>query len=73
MPVTTIETRRTDWLSLDGVSPFRIWKQFDGLRWFQRHEWRKADGSVEMDEWIPSFGPWSKGMNEALTMAAPTA
>lgn len=49
----TIETRRTDWLTIDGLAPYRIWTQFDGLRFFQRHEWRNADGSTEIEGWIP--------------------
>lgn len=65
-----VETRVTDWseckdgpwypgLSHGGYRSYRIWKQFDGLRWFQRHEWKCADGSIEMEDWIDSsVGAW---------------
>ena len=59
-------TRRTDWVvctngpwypTMDhgGFSAYRIWKEFDGRGWFQRHEWKHGDGSTEMDDWIPTF------------------
>jgi len=67
---TAAETRVTPWteckdgpwypgLSNGGYSAYRIWQQFDGLRWFQRHEWKCADGSVETDEWIRGAEGWS--------------
>ena len=65
----TTETRVTDsvqckngpWytdLSNGGLVSYRIWQQFDGLRWFQRHEWTNVDGTVRMDEWIPGARAW---------------
>lgn len=65
-----IETRRTEWtkcvdgpwypnLSHGGYAAYRIWQQFDALRWFQRHEWKCADGSIEMEEWIDGVRGWS--------------
>lgn len=63
------DTRVTGWQqcvdgpwypSLDhgGYVAYRIWQQFDGLRWFQRHEWRRADGSLEMNDWIKGAQGW---------------
>lgn len=60
-----IDTRATDWqeckegpwypsLPHGGYTHYRIWQQFDGMRWFQRHEWKRADGSLEMEGWISS-------------------
>ena len=60
------DTRRTEWvacvnapwypnLSHGGYIAYRIWKEFDGRRWFQRHEWKHADGTIEMDAWIDSL------------------
>lgn len=57
------ETRVTDWndckdgpwypsLPHGGYVAYRIWVQTDGLRWLQRHEWKRADGSIETGEWI---------------------
>jgi len=64
-----IETRCTDWtkcvdgpwypsLSGGGLVAYRIWQQFDGLRWFQRHEWKNADGSTELENWIDGAAGW---------------
>jgi hypothetical protein len=64
-----IDTRRTEWhickdgpwypiLSHGGYVAYRIWQQFDGLRWFQRHEWKRADGSFEMQPWIKGAEGW---------------
>lgn len=61
----TTEARTTDWmpcvngpwypsLSSGGYDAYRVWQQFDGLRWFQRHEWKAVDGSIEAEEWIAS-------------------
>lgn len=63
------ETRVTEWqeckdgpwypgLSHGGYTHYRIWQQFDGLRWFQRHEWSRADGSSEMGNWINGIRNW---------------
>ena len=63
-------TRVTDWckcadgpwypsLPHGGFVAYRIWQQFDGLRWFQRHEWKYADGSTRMDDWINGVASWS--------------
>lgn len=53
-----------------GYVAYRIWQQFDGLRWFQRHEWKRADGSLEMDEWIPGFAGWASTATEIAATAA---
>ncbi|WMT88245.1 hypothetical protein NO932_06450 [Pelagibacterium sp. 26DY04] len=64
-----IETKVTDWdpckngpwypsLPHGGYVAYRIWQQFDGLRWFQRHEWKNADGSTEMEDWIKGVSGW---------------
>lgn len=65
----SIETRVTDWadcidgpwypgLSHGGYVAYRIRQQFDGLRWFQRHEWKCADDSIQIDEWIDGVRIW---------------
>ncbi len=70
-----IETRETGWneckggpwhtsLPHGGYVAYRIWQQFDGMRWFQRHEWKRADGSLEMERWIPT------GVNSWLPTSA---
>lgn len=64
-----VEVRATDWVTCKdgpwypslphgGYVSYRIYKGFDGLRWFQRHEWLRADGTTEMEDWIPSSGGW---------------
>lgn len=35
-----------------GYVAYRIWKMFDGLTWFQRHEWKMANGDTEKEDWI---------------------
>jgi hypothetical protein len=58
-----VETRVAGWfdckggpwypgLSHGGYVAYRIWQQFDGLRWFQRHEWKRSDGTLEIEKWI---------------------
>lgn len=56
MTAAEIETRRTDWIAYGhfGMTAYRIWKQRDGHRWFQMHEWKRADGLHEMGNWIRS-------------------
>lgn len=71
MTTQKIETRVTDWqniidgpwytsLSHGGYVAYRIFIQSDGMRWFQRHEWRCADGSIETEKWIPSIADWGQ-------------
>lgn len=63
----TTEIRRTDWIQCKdgpwypsaphgGIAAYRIWTQFDGRTWWQRHEWKNADGSTRMNEWIHGHG-----------------
>lgn len=69
---TTFEVRRTPWRDVgkceawktSNVQAYRIWVAFDGLRWFQRHEWKYKDEIREnlMENWIASFGNWIDGM-----------
>lgn len=65
------ETKVTDWeeckdgpwypsLPHGGFVAYRIWKQFDGMRWFQRHEWKRADGTIEMADWIHGASGWCR-------------
>ncbi|MES0207893.1 hypothetical protein NKJ93_02185 [Mesorhizobium sp. M0028] len=59
----TTETRRTDWIR-NKFSPeliYRIWQQFDGRRWSQRHEWLNMDGTTRMDDWIDGAAGWCLG------------
>lgn len=64
-----IETKVIDWqeckngpwyptLSNGGYDAYRIWQRFDGLSWLQRHEWKAANGSTEMDQWIKGVSGW---------------
>ena len=57
------ETPATDWikcvdgpwypgLSHGGYVAYRIWHGDNGLTYYQRHEWKRADGSLEMENWI---------------------
>lgn len=63
------ETRVTEWqecadgpwypsMSHGGLTHYRIWQQFDGMRWFQRHEWKRANGTTEMQDWISGGAGW---------------
>jgi len=67
-----IDTRVTEWIECNngpwypnmkhgGYVRYRIWQQFDGLRWHQRHEWQRADSSIEISEWIAGSGPFIDG------------
>jgi len=67
--MTKSETRVTDWqtckdgpwypsLPHGGFVAYRIWQQTDGMRWFQRHEWKRSDGSLEMEKWIDGARGW---------------
>jgi len=73
-----IETRVTPWRDLvggpwyperehGGTAAYRIWQQYDGMRWFQRHEWRHADGSTEIDKWINGASGWAHGAKTGQT------
>lgn len=64
-----LDTRVTDWvackdgpwwptMSHGGYVAYRIWQQFDGRNWFQRHEWKHADGTTACDEWIRGVAVW---------------
>ena len=67
-----IDTRVTGWVECKngpwypnlpngGYTAYRIWQQFDGLRWFQRHEWQTASGVDEIEDWIAGVGGWASG------------
>lgn len=67
-----MEIKRTDWiickdgpwypnLGNGGLVAYRIWKKTDGYQWFQRHEWKGADGAIQMDEWIRSIPSFNDG------------
>lgn len=51
---TNTETRVTSWVEFGhyGLTHYRIWTQQDGRHWFQRHEWKSADGSTVLEDWI---------------------
>lgn len=68
----TKQTQVTEWtpcangpwyptLSHGGYVAYRIWQEFDGRAWFQRHEWKRADGTLEMENWIRGAAGWSAG------------
>lgn len=50
-------TQVTDWTDYGhyGFAAYRIWTQFDGRSWWQRHEWKREDGSIDLQDWIPSI------------------
>jgi hypothetical protein len=61
--ITEATTKRTDWIACKdgpwhpelphgGTVAYRIWSQTDGRQFWQRHEWKRADGSIQMDDWI---------------------
>lgn len=70
---TQTETRRTDWYAFPhyDIAAYRIWKRINGRNVEQRHEWRLQDGSVRMDDWIQSSGPFAKNMGPITEMEAP--
>ena len=50
-----IEAKNGPWypgLPHGGYAAYRIWTAFDGRTWLQRHEWRHADGSTDIEAWI---------------------
>lgn len=76
-----IETKVTDWteckdgpwhhsMSHGGYVAYRVWQQFDGMRWFQRHEWKAANGSTELDAWISGVKGWLPSASELALEAA---
>lgn len=57
------ERRVTPWKALwfdsPGFTHVRIWQEFDGLRWWQMHEWQRADGSTDVENgWIRGAAGW---------------
>lgn len=58
-----VERRVTPWKPLWFESAHythvRIWQEFDGVRWWQMHEWRNLDGSTSADGWIIGSRGWS--------------
>lgn len=63
------EIRVTDWdecvgapwypsLKHGGYMRYRIYTLHDGMRWFQRHEWQSADGTIKTENWIPTTSGW---------------
>lgn len=43
-------------LSHGGYTHYRIWIGDNGIAYYQRHEWKRVDGSIEMQDWIPTYG-----------------
>lgn len=52
------ETRVTPWAPYPhyGVREVRIWAKRTPFGMWQRHEWRREDGTISMDRWIPYSG-----------------
>jgi hypothetical protein len=50
------EDRVTPWSSFPhyDLSRVRVWQRRTPFGFFQRHEWESADGSVKVDDWIPT-------------------
>lgn len=50
----------TPWTEVDwpdrNVTAYRIWLRQTPFGVFQRHEWRRRDGSADRDDWIASAG-----------------
>lgn len=58
------ETRVTHWIAFGhyGLTHYRIWQKKTAHGMWQRHEWKREDGTTNMEEWIasPNLG-WSVG------------
>lgn len=52
-----------------GMSAYRIWVRREFGVWQQRHEWRRADGSIQMDDWIRSFQPSADWLSKTTPAA----
>jgi hypothetical protein len=60
MTHTAGDTFHTDWVNVADLpawqhsrtEAYRVWVKFDGLIWWQRHEWKNRDGSTTMGDWI---------------------
>jgi hypothetical protein len=52
-------THTSDWSKRDnfcgGYTQYRIELTQTDHGWYQRHIWRKDDGTTNVEEWIPSF------------------
>lgn len=59
--VTQAETRVTPWSDFGhyGFSAYRIWQRYEGRTFYQRHEWKRDDGSIRMDDWIIGVSYWA--------------
>ena len=66
------ETRVTDWIAFghNGVSHYCIWQRQTPHGMFQRHEWRRDDGSTRMDDWIKGGSGWTAGAKPVHEHAA---
>ena len=51
-----MSTYSTGWFDYPhyGATAYRIWKKQTEHGAFQRNEWKLADGSVDMEPWIPT-------------------
>lgn len=51
------ETRRSEWCAFGhyGFAAYRIWmtRADHGMR--HRHEWKRDDGTVKFDDWVPTL------------------
>lgn len=58
------ETRRTEWIAYDhyGFTHYRIWMQKAPHGFFQRHEWKREDGSIDIQDWIPTTAGFNATM-----------
>jgi len=59
-----IERRVTPWKPLwfedAHFVAVRIWQEFDGVRWWQMHEWQRPDGTTDASQgWIVGVRGWS--------------
>lgn len=56
--IVSHEDRVTAWRPLWWEDPYRtevrIWLRRTAFGFFQRHEWRRRDGDIQSDDWIPS-------------------
>lgn len=67
-----IERRVTPWVNVESrpewagsdIAAYRIWLEFDGLRWFQCHEWERRSGNRRRfaEAWILAPRGWSPHM-----------
>jgi len=62
------EERVTPWRPFGhhGFSHVRIWQRLTAFGMFQRHEWKRDDGSRSVDRWITGGRHWCEGAAKSV-------